>query len=747
MNGAEGARIPLLRPLCKTRRSCPERRLGRVFGPRADRDGITRASRLPRGLGSGEQEGRAPELTDQTRPGGRRNLFLFGPLRDLALLIATPVLILPLAFLFPGREAAYTVGLLVAGFGALGHHLPGMMRAYGDRALFRRFRTRFLLSPVVLLAAALGFALNGLNGVSLIVLVWGIWHGALQVYGFLRIYDARVGAFSRWNARLDFAMCIGWFALGVFHSDGRLGEMLELWYALGAPLIPPETFLGFRQAFDFAVYGLTAVFVFRAGRDLIAGRGQHPVKLLAAAMSFGFWWWCSAMVPHAVLGVALFEVFHDVQYLTIVWAFNRRRARDRDAGAFTRVVFGGGRAMILVYVGLVLGYGLIRFIPEVASSATAQQAVFAVIAASTMLHFYFDGFIWKIRERDTGSALGIRRTAGGVEPPRPTGPGRGGALGEALLSPHLARWAGLFALPLGALFFLETRAPAAPLVERYENLARLAPGSAEFHHNLGFARREAGHLDAAEESYRRAIELDPEYARAHANLGIALLPRGAWEEAESALSRAVRLDDEYAAAHHNLGFIHERVGARLAAERHFRRASELDPGMVEPRLGLARLLLAADNRSAAIPVLEAVLELDPSLAEAHRNLGLIHAARGAHASAIRHLEASLEQVPDDFPSLDAAAWILAVSPDLRDPDRAVRYASAASEMVGHLSPSAADTLGAARAAAGDFEAALVAARTAEALAMDEGNHELAGEIRMRIRLYEAGLPVTVEPER
>ncbi len=686
-------------------------------------------------------------MTDQTRPGGRRNLFLFGPLRDLALLIATPVLILPLAFLFPGREAAYTVGLLVAGFGALGHHLPGMMRAYGDRALFRRFRTRFLLSPVVLLTAALGFALNGLNGVSLIVLVWGIWHGALQVYGFLRIYDARVGAFSRWNARLDFAMCIGWFALGVLHSDGRLGEMLELWYALGAPLIPPETFLGFRQAFDFAVYGLTAVFVFRAGRDLIAGRGQHPVKLLAAAMSFGFWWWCSAMVPHAVLGVALFEVFHDVQYLTIVWAFNRRRARDRDAGAFTRVVFGGGRAMILVYVGLVLGYGLIRFIPEVASSATAQQAVFAVIAASTMLHFYFDGFIWKIRERDTGSALGIRRTAGGVEPPRPTGPGRGGALGEALLSPHLARWAGLFALPLGALFFLETRAPAAPLVERYENLARLAPGSAEFHHNLGFARREAGHLDAAEESYRRAIELDPEYARAHANLGIALLTRGAWEEAESALSRAVRLDDEYAAAHHNLGFIHERVGARLAAERHFRRASELDPGMVEPRLGLARLLLAADNRSAAIPVLEAVLELDPSLAEAHRNLGLIHAARGAHASAIRHLEASLEQVPDDFPSLDAAAWILAVSPDLRDPDRAVRYASAASEMVGHLSPSAADTLGAARAAAGDFEAALVAARTAEALAMDEGNHELAGEIRMRIRLYEARLPVTVEPER
>lgn len=683
-------------------------------------------------------------MTGTNGGGGRRDLFLFGPVRDLVLLIATPVLILPLAFLFPGREAAYTVGLLVAGFGALGHHLPGMMRAYGDRALFRRFRTRFLLSPLILLAAALAFALNGLNGVSLIVLVWGIWHGALQVYGFLRIYDARVGAFSRWNARLDLAMCLGWFALGVLRSDGRLGEMLELWYALGAPLIPPEAFLGFRQIFELVVYGLTALFVFRAGRDLIAGRGQHPIKLLAAAMSCGFWWWCSAMVPHAVLGVALFEVFHDVQYLSIVWAFNRKRARNPDAGAFTRVVFGGGRAMVLVYVGLVLGYGLIRFLPEVATSATLQQTVFAVIAASTMLHFYFDGFIWKIRERDTGSALGIRRTG---EAPRPTGPGPGRAFGAAILTPHFARWAGLFALPLAGLFFLETRAVAAPLAERYENLTALAPGSAEFHHNLGFAYREAGDLDAAEVRYRRAIELDPEYARAHANLGIALLSRGAWEDAESALARAVRLDDDYAAAHHNLGFIHERVGARLAAERHYRRAAELDPAMVEPRLGLARLLLAADNRSAAIPVLEAVLDLEPELAEAHRNLGLIGAARGDHALAIRHLEVSLEQVPDDFPALDAAAWILAVSPDLRDPERAVRYATAASEMVGHLSPSAADTLGAAHAAAGDFGAALVAARTAEALAVDEGNHELAEEIRTRIRLYEAGLPVTVAEER
>ena len=664
-------------------------------------------------------------------------LWVFGPVRDLVLLIATPVLILPVALVAQGREAAYTLGLLVAGFGALGHHLPGMMRAYGDRALFRRFRTRFLASPLVFAAAALGFAVNGLNGVSLIVLLWGIWHGALQVYGFLRIYDARAGATGRLTARLDFAMCIGWFAFGVLHSPGRLGELLELWYALGAPLLSPAVFFGFRGAFDVALFALTAVFVFRAGRDLLARKGQHPIKLLAAAMSFGFWWWCSAQLPYAVLGVALFEVFHDVQYLSIVWVFNRRRAREGDAGFFTRALFGGGRAMLFVYVGLVLGYGLFRFIPEAVSSVAVQRGVLALVAASTMLHFYFDGFIWKIREKNTGAALGIRRTSG----PSPMEPA-----GSHWLTPHAVKWAVLFFLPLAVLFGLERRAGAAPLEERYENLTTIVPESAEFHHNLGFAYRENGDLDAAESRYRRAIELDPEYPRAHANLGIALLSQGAWEEAEGALRRALALDDDYAAAHHNLGFIQERVGVRLEAERRYRRAIELDPELVEPRLGLARMLLAADAVSDAEAVLRETLTVDPSLPEAHRNLGLILAGRGENGEAIVHLGVSLEAVPDDRAALETAGWILAVSPDVRDPGRAVAYAGRASELARHLDASAADTLGAALAAAGDYEAALRAARTAEALALDSGNPGLAREIAGRIALYEAGRPVTVAPE-
>ena len=41
-----------------------------------------------------------------------------------------------------------------------------------------------------------------------------------------------------------------------------------------------------------------------------------------------------------LVGIALFEVFHDVQYLTIVWIFNVNRVdRNPGVGSFARFLF------------------------------------------------------------------------------------------------------------------------------------------------------------------------------------------------------------------------------------------------------------------------------------------------------------------------------------------------------------------------------------------------------------------------
>src|SRR5467141_1592380 len=67
--------------------------------------------------------------------------------RDLLLFVATPLLIIPLFLAAQAKWSAEEIYLFVASFGALGHHLPGMLRAYGDKALFHRFRSRFIVAP------------------------------------------------------------------------------------------------------------------------------------------------------------------------------------------------------------------------------------------------------------------------------------------------------------------------------------------------------------------------------------------------------------------------------------------------------------------------------------------------------------------------------------------------------------------------------------------------------------------------
>src|SRR5438105_3002026 len=88
----------------------------------------------------------------------KRNLWILDSWRDLILYVATPLLIVPLFMLAQARWSAQDIYLFVAAFGAMGHHLPGMIRAYGDRALFDRFRWRFIFAPIFWWSSARSFS-------------------------------------------------------------------------------------------------------------------------------------------------------------------------------------------------------------------------------------------------------------------------------------------------------------------------------------------------------------------------------------------------------------------------------------------------------------------------------------------------------------------------------------------------------------------------------------------------------------
>lgn len=96
--------------------------------------------------------------------------WIFGPVSDLGLVLLTPVPIL--VTFWVARSRGWMDGLLAFGLAlSMAHYLPGMFRAYGDRALFQRFRMRLVVAPLFLLTTTLWFAYLDLHIVVLIALV------------------------------------------------------------------------------------------------------------------------------------------------------------------------------------------------------------------------------------------------------------------------------------------------------------------------------------------------------------------------------------------------------------------------------------------------------------------------------------------------------------------------------------------------------------------------------------------------
>src|SRR5262245_61041826 len=88
--------------------------------------------------------------------------WILGPWNDVAFVLLTPLLIL-LAFA-AAQRGGWIDGLLAFGLTlAMAHYFPGVLRAYGDRALFQRFRLRLILAPVFLIGTPIAFAYLNLN--------------------------------------------------------------------------------------------------------------------------------------------------------------------------------------------------------------------------------------------------------------------------------------------------------------------------------------------------------------------------------------------------------------------------------------------------------------------------------------------------------------------------------------------------------------------------------------------------------
>jgi Tfp pilus assembly protein PilF len=581
------------------------------------------------------------------------SLWILSPWRDLGFFVLAPLWIIPILWLAKSQYDPNGFGAMMLAIGAAGHHLPGFIRAYTDPVLFQRYRTRFILAPLFLLAVTLAFSALGLESLKLILIFWGTWHGAMQVNGFLRIYDSKVNSFATSTSWLDWAMCIGWFGGGLLYSSRLIAVFSHLFNA-GISSIPTGAFAFFRQTWMVLLAAITVAYIVNSLKEARAGRAPSPIKLLMMASSFGLWWFAMTQVTSVLVGLLLFEIVHDLQYNVLVWVYNGRRvAQGMTASRVEKYLFQPSWAKAALYVLLILAYGGIADVLDYVSiqSPSALQAGLTGVTAigfwnglfliSTFLHFYFDGFIWQVRQSDFRQGLGIK-SATSTPTPEP-------ARSPAAWLPAGWKWA-FFLVPTAILGVSEYNKAEMPLIDQARNAVELLPDRWQANAVAGSLEKASGAEDQALQHLQKAVALNPSYGYGYVMIADIYAHRNETELALKHYRQAVALNPENYDVQSRLGKLLVNASRNVEAIPHLQIAAEHNQSDANLAYVLGASLVQDKKPLEGIPYLRRAVQLDPREKDAFNYLGIALQAQGKMREAADYYRKAVEIDPNYAPA-------------------------------------------------------------------------------------------------
>lgn len=336
-----------------------------------------------------------------------RSPYLVGPAFDWAFFLLPPIAALLVGVLVShtaftddeivvaGQDATWAG--LVIGTIIHAHLVAVFFRSHGNREIFKLYPYRFILIPV-LLWGAISLSTWIAITAAVVATFWDVWHSGAQTFGFGRIYDRNAGRTSDAGRRLDLwlnqLLYAGPILGGVTLIDHL--DQLEEYESVGAMFFTeiPAHAAGAQRFLAWAILAVGALFLlyYLAFNWQLARRGHGPSRLkiflftttgACSIYTWGFNSWGEAFF--------IMNLFHAVQYLALVWAMEHRRwlawlgrdgrpARKRTAAA--------------LFLGAVLAYGWA--VQLIDPDLTTLWAVTIVVS---LMHFWYDGFIWSVRKR------------------------------------------------------------------------------------------------------------------------------------------------------------------------------------------------------------------------------------------------------------------------------------------------------------------------------------------------------------
>ena len=550
----------------------------------------------------------------------RGQQWIISPFSDLFFFIGTPLFCL--VTMLPLREFvdSQTIAFYALALFATGHHLPGFMRAYGDPELFSTFKEKFVIAPVVVLFVTALAQFNTLHGLFLMVLVWEVWHLFMQHYGIMRIYDAKNKIFSRLNARLDWAMTLCAFVTVVIYSPEYFHRILDHNQRVGLPFPSVELTFFLKELLFYFTMTVFAAYLANLVHRTVTGQKISLPKMAVMATTVFIIYYGWIHINDLVIGYAAFAVFHDIQYFAIVWVYNNNLVKRQERTTKVLRTFFTTRTLpiLAAYMLVSFAYGSINMMEGFLKSEQAINVIEIFVITSTILHYYFDGFIWKMKDRKNQANLGIKAEDGIKR------------IGARSIQSRLFRFSSYFretgrqlayfALPVAGLALFQFYWTADEADAR-EKMVELFPDLAGAHNNLGVFYSRLGDWDKASGEYRRALELDQGAYEAHKNLGLLYAQQGLLDEAHAHYQQAIDNKPEYVEALNSQGLVFMQRGQVDKAQQRFMEAlAEFEYAPAYNNLGTA--YLRDKNYMAAIRAYKKAITLDRNNATQHFNLGL-----------------------------------------------------------------------------------------------------------------------------
>jgi hypothetical protein len=327
-------------------------------------------------------------------------LFILAPLLALALVV--PVAASPWALRWqPLLGIAERPAVLFILVWSQAHAVAVFFRSHGNRTIFVRHRFAFVGVPVLVFTALMA---SDWVMVAALVLApfWAVYHIGMQSFGLCRIYDARRGNPPDMGRHLDF-----WL-----HQLINIGPFLVGWSLL-AHLESFRLFgdVGWREPAEWtrahgSVQGILSRALILAGPLFVAyyvhsywrlGRRGYrfsPQKIAllvtTAGVSIIAWGWLTAWKAIFVM-----NFFHGLQYFALVW-----HTEKRNMGRLTRLesVRASGPLLLVGFAAVTLLAGLV--LQLYGRSYTVLRSVAALALLVSLLHYWYDGFVWSVRKRE-----------------------------------------------------------------------------------------------------------------------------------------------------------------------------------------------------------------------------------------------------------------------------------------------------------------------------------------------------------